>query len=60
MPGKKKEQLRGEVRELIRNKRLVAAVYFLLRLSVILVLVAQAFNRNFENVFLCVLTPVSV
>lgn len=56
MPGKKKEQLRGEVRELIRNKRLVAAVYFLLRLSVILVLIAQAFNRNFENVFLCVLT----
>ena len=56
MPGKKKEQLRGEVRELIRNKRLVAAVYFLLRLSVILVLIAQAFNRNLENVFLCVLT----
>lgn len=56
MPGKKKEQLRGEVRELVRNKRLVAAVYFLLRLSVILVLIAQAFNRNFENVFLCVLT----
>ena len=56
MPGKKKEQLRGEVRELVRNKRLVAAVYFLLRLSVILVLIAQVFNRNFENVFLCVLT----
>ena len=56
MPGKKNEKLRSEVRELIRNKRLVTAVYFLLRLSVILVLIAQVFNRNFENVFLCVLT----
>ena len=34
----------------------LAAVYFILRLLVILMLVAQVFNRNFENVFLCVLT----
>lgn len=39
-----------------QRKRLVAFVAFLLRVSVILVLVAQIFNRNFENVFLCVLT----
>ena len=31
-------------------------VYFLLRISVIGVMIAQIFNRNFENVMLCVLT----
>lgn len=31
-------------------------VYILLRTSVVLVMLAQIFNRNFENVFLCVLT----
>ncbi len=41
-----------------QRKRLVAAVGLLLRISVILVMVAQIFNRNFENVFLCVLTLV--
>ena len=40
----------------IENKRLVAAVYTLLRLSVVGVLIAQIFNQNFENVLLCVLT----
>ena len=35
---------------------MVAAVYIVLRLLVILVMVAQFFNGNFENVFLCVLT----
>lgn len=34
----------------------VAAMYFILRLSVVAVLIAQALNRNFENVMLCVLT----
>lgn len=47
---------RTELHTTLKNKRLVATVYFLLRLSVILVLIAQALNRNFENVFLCVLT----
>ena len=41
-----------------RNKGLVSTVYVLLRLSVILVLIAQVFNRDFENVMLCVLTLV--
>ena len=31
-------------------------VYILLRISVVLVMLAQIFNGNFENVFLCVLT----
>jgi len=40
----------------LRRKKRVAAVYLLLRLAVIFVMVAQFFNRNFENVFLCALT----
>ena len=38
------------------TKRGVTVVSLILRLSVILVLIAQVFNRNYENVFLCVLT----
>lgn len=38
------------------EKRSVTMVYILLRTSVVLVMLAQIFNRNFENVFLCVLT----
>ncbi|MFQ7854652.1 MAG: hypothetical protein ACLRIS_05505 [Flavonifractor plautii] len=34
----------------------MAAVYVILRVLVVLALVAQVFNGNFENVFLCVLT----
>lgn len=32
------------------------AVYSILRLSVIVVMVLQLFNKNYENVFLCILT----
>ena len=42
----------------VEHKRLVGAIYILLRASVILMLVAQFFNGNYENVFLCVLTLV--
>ena len=42
----------------VENKKLVYAVYFVLRLSVVAMLVAQVFNRNYENVLLCVLTLV--
>lgn len=38
--------------------RALSVVYFCLRFSVVGVLIAQAFNRNFESVFLCVLTLV--
>jgi len=55
----KQHKIRDELltanREL-KRKRLVALVYLLLRFSVILVMVAQFFNRNFENMFLCLLT----
>ena len=38
------------------RKKSVTAVYLTLRLMVILVMVAQFFRGNFENVFLCILT----
>ena len=47
--------IRKPLQEAWRSKRSVMIVYFILRLSVLLVMVAQAFNGNFENVFLCVL-----
>ena len=34
----------------------ISIVYFLLRLSVILVILDQINNRNYENIFLCILT----
>ncbi len=52
----KKQPLRREARHLWKEKRSVTPVYILLRTSVVLVMLAQIFNRNFENVFLCVLT----
>lgn len=58
---KKKKSLRGLLhwaKKTMKKKRNVAVVYWLLRLSVIAIMVAQFFNRNFENVFLCVLTLV--
>ena len=42
----------------LKRKRSVTAVYLVLRLMVILIMVAQFFNKNFENVFLCLLTLV--
>lgn len=40
----------------LKRKKGVTAVYLFLRLMVILIMVAQFFNRNYENVFLCLLT----
>ena len=44
--------------ETLRKKPKVATVYLLLRIAVIAVMIAQFFNGNFENVFLCILTLV--
>ena len=57
MPKQKKPPKGQEWRH-VENKKLVYTVYFVLRLSVVLMLVAQFFNGNFENVLLCVLTLV--
>lgn len=51
-----KQTKREELKTLWREKKAVTIVYVFLRTSVVLVMLAQIFNRNFENVFLCVLT----
>ncbi len=50
----RRERLRRELRE----KRNVAVVYFVLRLLVLVTMVRQAMNRNYENVALCLFTLV--
>ncbi len=55
---KPRKELPGQEYRHIENKKKVTAVYIILRLSVILIMIAQIFNRNYENVFLCVLTLV--
>lgn len=51
-----KQTKREDLKTLWREKKAVTIVYVFLRTSVVLVMLAQIFNRNFENVFLCVLT----
>jgi len=54
-----KHRIRNTIKTAERDltrKRMVTVVYFLLRFMVIAVMVAQFFNGNFENVFLCGLT----
>ena len=58
MAKRKAKKLKGQEWRHVENKKLVYSVYFILRLSVVLMLVAQFFNRNYENVLLCVLTLV--
>ena len=56
MGRKKKSNFLVSAHRTLRKTSVVAAVYIVLRLLVILVMVAQFFNGNFENVFLCILT----
>lgn len=44
------------LRQEIKEKKGVASIYFTLRALVIVMMIAQFWNRNFENVFFCVLT----
>ena len=53
MPKKKAKGFRH-----VEHRRAMAILYTLLRLSVIGMMIAQFFNGNYENVFLCVLTLV--
>lgn len=52
-----KKIVKDSVRQM-KEKKGLTAVYFILRFSVILVMIAQFFNGNFQNVFLCILTLV--
>ena len=56
----KNKWLKGlrQAKQELRKKPLVSVVYLLLRAGIILCLIAQFFNRNFENMFLCVLSLV--
>ena len=58
MPKRQKKKLKGHEWRHIENKKLIYTVYFILRVSVVLMLVAQFFNQNYENMLLCVLTLV--
>lgn len=51
-----KGQRRQALKEEIKAKPGVTAVYIILRALVIVAIVGQSFKGNFENVFLCVLT----
>lgn len=51
-----KQSRRESLKTVWQEKKAVTIVYIFLRTSVVLVLLAQIFNRNFENVFLCLLT----
>ncbi len=56
MRGRKIRNFLIESKRMLLKKPVVSAVYIALRAAVILVMIAQFFNRNFENVFLCALT----
>ena len=56
-PGKVSRTLK-QAHEELRRKPVVSVVYFLLRILVIVIMIAQFFNQNFENMFLCILTLV--
>ncbi|MBQ3135733.1 MAG: hypothetical protein IJB75_08005 [Oscillospiraceae bacterium] len=56
MKEKKSPGLLGQIRYALRHRRSVTVVYLTLRLLVITTMIAQFFNGNFENVFLCLLT----
>ena len=58
MANRKTKKPKGQEWRHIENKKLIYSVYFILRLSVVLMLVAQFFNQNYENMLLCVLTLV--
>lgn len=58
MARRKKQNLFASANRTLHKKGVVTGVYVVLRILVILVMVAQFFNRNFENVFLCGLTLV--
>lgn len=57
MKGKRTRK-RQAIKDVFRRKRAVATVYFVLRALVILTMIRQGFNGDYENVFLCALTLV--
>lgn len=54
----KKERLIYKLKEQIKTHKKAFVIYIILRLFVIITLVLQLIHKNYENVFLCVLTLV--
>jgi len=52
----KKESSYRALKRYMRNKKTVTTIYLILRLLVILTMVFQLLSRNFQNVFVCILT----
>ena len=50
------KEYRSKIKNEIKQKKVTFAVYSILRLLVLLTMVLQFFNGNYENVFLCLLT----
>ena len=58
MKIKKPLSIFGNANETLKSKPRVSAVYLLLRISVIIMMILQFLNKNYENVFLCILTMI--
>lgn len=57
MKIKKRLKVMGKAMHMeLREHRSSFMVYMILRVLVILMMILQFFNRNYENVFLCILT----
>ena len=52
----KKESSYRALKKYMRSKKTVTTIYLILRLLVILTMVLQLLSRNFQNVFVCMLT----
>ena len=56
----RRERRCDQIKEQIKHNKRTFLVYLILRIVVVAVMVAQLFNGNYENVFLCVLDRKSV
>lgn len=57
MAKKKKQKIHTvSLREQISDHKRLFVIYLLLRVAVVLILIAQVFNKDWENVFYCVLS----
>ena len=56
MTDKNSKKIRLRLKEQIKTHKRAFALYIILRLLVIITLILQLLNRNYENVFLCILT----
>lgn len=56
MKKNRKKEISEVANQTIHNKKLVLTVYLTLRVLVVMVMIAQLLNGNYENVYICVLT----